>query len=63
MSLFVKHVAINNCHGNMVDIAMPSPCSASFHTVPVDLGQGIPVAHVRKNSLGPGDPKHISRAE
>ena len=27
MSPFVKHVAINNCHGNMVDVAMPSPCS------------------------------------
>ena len=36
VSPFVKHVAINNCHGNMVDIAMPSPCSASFHTRGID---------------------------
>ena len=47
----------------MVDIAMPSLCSASFHTIPVNLGQGIQVAYLRKNSLGPGDPKHISRWE
>ena len=47
----------------MVDIAMPSPCSASFHTIPVNLGQGIPVAYLRKKLLGPGDTKHISRAE
>ena len=55
MSPFVKHVAIDNYHGNMVDIAMPSPCSASSHTISVNLGQGIPVTYLRKNSLGPGD--------
>ena len=35
MSLFVKHVAVNNISlffsDATVDIAMPSPCTVSFH--------------------------------
>ena len=50
MSPFVKHVAINSCHGNMADIAMPSPCSASSHAISVNLGQDIPVAYLRKKT-------------
>ena len=41
----------------MVDIAMPSPCTAGVF--PRNLAQGISVA----NSLGPRGPKRISRAE
>ena len=40
----------------MVDIAMPRSLYSAF---PRNLGQGISVA----NSLGPRDPKRISRAE
>ena len=44
----------------MVDIAMPSPCSASSHAISVKVFRwGI----WEKNSLGPRDPKRISRAE
>ena len=52
MSPFVKHVAINNSSlffaVATVDIALPSPCSASSHAISVNLGQGIPVAYLRK---------------
>ena len=54
MSPFVKHVAINNnslfFFVATVDIAMPSPCSASSYAISVNLGQGIPVAYLRKKT-------------
>ena len=52
MSLFVKHVA--EFSDVTVDI-MPSPCTASSHAISVKA--------LVENSLGPRDPKHISRAE
>ena len=59
MLLFVKHVADKNnislfFSDATVDIAMPSPYTASSHAIS---------AKAFSNSLGPREPKRISRAE
>ena len=63
MSLFVKHVAVNSSvffSDATVDIAVPSPRSASSHEISV---KAFRWRIWEKNLLGPRDPKRISRAE
>ena len=64
MLLLVKHVADKQklfFSDATVDIAIPSPCTASSHAFSVKAFRWR--IWGKKNSLGPLDPKRISRAE